>query len=145
MSKSLGNVIAPSSISSSGQNSFGVDVLRYWVAAHASSSTSVPVSDKILQMTSQDVDRTRNVLRYIISNLDAKDELVLLELKDLKLVDQYILHCLSEFCQTLAQYYEAMAYNKVCQSLQHFIANDLSAFFFTIIKKPKIRQQENQP
>ena len=92
MSNSLGNVIAPSSISSSGQNSFGVDVLRYWVAAHASSSTSVPVSDKILQMTSQDVDRTRNVLRYIISNLDAKDELVLLELKDLKLVDQYILH-----------------------------------------------------
>ena len=27
-----------------------------------------------------------------------------------------------------------MAYNKVCQSLQHFIANDLPAFFFTIIK-----------
>ena len=145
MSKSLGNVIAPSSITSSGQNSFGVDVLRYWVAAHASSSTSVPVSDKILQMTSQDVDRTRNALRYIISNLDAKDELVLLELKDLKLVDQYILHCMSDFCQTLAQHYEAMAYNKVCQSLQHFIANDLSAFFFTIIKDRLYCEAKDSP
>ena len=132
MSKSLGNVIAPSSITS-GKNSYGVDVLRYWVAAHASSSTSVPVSDKILKMSSEDVDRTRNVLRYIISNLN-DDELVLLQLKELKMVDQYVLHLLSDFCQTLAHYYDAMAYNKVCQSVQHFIANDLSAFFFTIIK-----------
>ena len=134
MSKSLGNVIAPSSITA-GKNGFGVDVLRYWVAAHASSSTSVPVSDNILKMTSEDVDRIRNALRYIISNLNTDDDqLDLLPIQDMKRVDQYLLHQLADFCQTLAQHYDAMAYNKVCQSVQNFVANDLSSFFFTIVK-----------
>ena len=46
MSKSLGNVISPHDVVV--KKHFGVDVLRWWVAKHASSSASVSVGKECL-------------------------------------------------------------------------------------------------
>ena len=47
MSKSLGNVISPQDVVE--KQGLGVDVMRWWVARNASSSTSVNVGKNILQ------------------------------------------------------------------------------------------------
>ena len=72
MSKSLGNVIAPSQIAK-GKNPKGVDVLRYWVGSHACQSTAIQISDSMMETTKQEVNRIRNTLRFIISNLQDQE------------------------------------------------------------------------
>ncbi len=73
MSKSLGNVIAPSHITE-GKTSkksskglvYGVDILRWWVAAHGSQGSSVSVGKNLLDQCKQDVDRLRNVTKFLL-------------------------------------------------------------------------------
>ena len=50
-----------------------MDVLRYWVGAHACQSSAIQVSDNMMESTKQDVDKIRNTLRFIISNLNDQD------------------------------------------------------------------------
>ena len=47
----------------------GVDVLRWWVAKHASSSASVGVGDSILLACKQDTDRLRNCFRFLLGQV----------------------------------------------------------------------------
>jgi isoleucyl-tRNA synthetase len=75
----LGNVVAPSQITK-GKNPKGVDVLRYWVGAHASQSPAIQISDNVMESSKQEVDKIRNSLRFIISNLHEENS----ELLDLK-------------------------------------------------------------
>ena len=76
---SSGNVVAPSQITK-GKNPKGVDVLRYWVGAHASQSPAIQISDNVMESSKQEVDKIRNSLRFIISNLHEENS----ELLDLK-------------------------------------------------------------
>ena len=57
-----------------------MDVLRYWVGAHASQSPAIQISDNVMESSKQEVDKIRNSLRFIISNLHV-DNLELLDLK----------------------------------------------------------------
>lgn len=70
MSKSLGNVVAPDDITKgtaeSGKVVYGVDVLRWWVAAHASHSSSIQVGDSLLAQTKLEVDRIRNTFKFLL-------------------------------------------------------------------------------
>ena len=74
-----GNVVAPSQITK-GKNPKGVDVLRYWVGAHASQSPAIQISDNVMESSKQEVDKIRNSLRFIISNLHEENS----DLLDLK-------------------------------------------------------------
>jgi len=132
MSKSLGNVVAPSQITK-GKNPKGVDILRYWVGAHACQSNAIQVSDNIMESSKQDVDKIRNTMRFIIGNLNDQD-FQQLNLKDMKLVDQYMLHQLRQYYVGLVDSYESMKFNKVCISTMNFVVNELSGFYFTIVK-----------
>ncbi|QQP40569.1 Uncharacterized protein FKW44_014658, partial [Caligus rogercresseyi] len=55
MSKSLGNVVSPSDINT--------DVLRYWVAAHGSLSSSILVTEGAFADSKTEVDKIRNALK----------------------------------------------------------------------------------
>ena len=57
-----------------------MDVLRYWVGAHASQSPAIQISDNVMESSKQEVDKIRNSLRFIISNLHEENS----ELLDLK-------------------------------------------------------------
>ena len=57
-----------------------MDVLRYWVGAHASQSPAIQISDNVMESSKQEVDKIRNSLRFIISNLN-EENLDLLDLK----------------------------------------------------------------
>ena len=45
-----------------------------------------------------------------------------------------MLHRLSEYYQTMTSHYEAMAFKKVCMTIQNFLANDISGFYLTLLK-----------
>ena len=84
MSKSLGNVVDPRGV----VDARGVDLLRWWVGLHASSSTSVPVGDKVLAASQLEVNKIRNTLKFFLGVLNGfpadsqsvgQDELFLLD------------------------------------------------------------------
>ena len=50
-----------------------MDILRYWVGAHACQSNAIQVSDNIMESSKQDVDKIRNTMRFIIGNLNDQD------------------------------------------------------------------------
>jgi len=128
MSKSLGNVISPKDVVE--KKSLGVDVLRWWVALHASSSTSVMVGDSILMASKADVDRIRNSVRFILGLLDGAEEV---EGEVRTLLDRSILHRLHSFVNSCAGFYDAMEYSKVCLATNSFLAN-LSSQYMHLVK-----------
>ena len=72
MSKSLGNVISPHDVIV--KKCLGVDVMRWWVAKHASSSASVSVSQNILLACKADMDRLRNCVRFLLGQISSLEE-----------------------------------------------------------------------
>ena len=128
MSKSLGNVISPHDVVV--KKSLGVDVLRWWVAKHASSSASVGVGDSILAACKQDMDRLRNCFRFLLGQISGLDKgYQPLAHDKLCLLDQLVLHSLHGFCSTVRQHYDNMEYAKVALTtlgwLSWFSANYL--------------------
>ena len=107
MSKSLGNVISPKDVIE--KKSMGVDVLRWWVALHASSS-SVMVGDSILSASKADVDRIRNSVRFILGLLE---EATGTGGEVRTLLDRSTLHRLHSYVNACAGFYDAMEYSKV--------------------------------
>ena len=135
MSKSLGNVVAPMDIVQGAKKkpAYGVDTLRYWVAAHACRSANIQVSDKVMAITKQEMDRLRNYLRFAISNIESEEH-DLVPLEQMKLVDRYMLHRTAVFYEKLAESYDALFLNRVCQLTQSFAIHELSGFYYSIIK-----------
>ena len=128
MSKSLGNVISPHDVVV--KKSLGVDVLRWWVAKHASSSASVGVGDSILTACKQDMDRLRNCFRFLLGQISSLDsDYQPLPHDKLCLLDKLVLHSLHGYCSTVRQHYDNMEYAKVALTtlgwLSWFSANYL--------------------
>ena len=132
MSKSLGNVISPQDVIV--KKSLGVDVMRWWVAKHASSSTSVSVSNSILLACKADMDRMRNCLRFLLGQISGLGEdFESCDYKDLVLLDKLVLYNLSCYSQSVEQHYEKMEYSKVCLSTLQFLSW-LSSDFLSLSK-----------
>ena len=85
-----------------------------------------------MALTKQETDRLRKVLRFIISNLNDIQEP--LPIQKMKIVDQYMLHCLATYYENIATKYDTMHFNRVCQMTENFVANDLSSFYFSLVK-----------
>lgn len=66
MSKSLGNIIKPEDIC----KKFGVDAMRFWIAAHATQHTSIPVSMKLLEDSAVNLGKIRASLKYLMGSID---------------------------------------------------------------------------
>ena len=112
MSKSLGNVISPHDVVVN--KSLGVDVLRWWVAKHASSSASVGVGDSILTACKQDMDRLRNCFRFLLGQISGlSSDYQPLAHDRLCLLDKLVLYSLHGYCCSVRQHYDNMEYAKV--------------------------------
>ncbi|SCV66957.1 BQ2448_5603 [Microbotryum intermedium] len=144
MSKSLGNVLSPATIIQGGKNpktqpAYGVDLLRMWVAS-VDSTKDVLIGPSILAQTFETLRKIRNTARFMLGNLaateGARDAEVGVEIGELGLIDQYILHELYVFEKTTREAYEAFNFSRVYQSLASFSNTTLSSFYFDIIKDP---------
>ncbi|CAO3658029.1 unnamed protein product [Umbelopsis ramanniana] len=147
MSKSLGNTIVPSLITQGGKDlkknpAYGTDVLRLWVA-NTEFTKDVSVGPTVIAQVSDMIRKVRTTSRFMlgsISDFSLKDTVPYDQLKP---VDQYMLHELAQFNNTMTQSYEAFDFNGAMQALQHFTANTLSSFYFDVIKDRLYNDPQN--
>ena len=133
MSKSLGNVISPDDVLKS-EKQFGADTMRLW-AAFSNYSGDVHISDEILQQTNDFLQKIRITCRFALGNLSSFDPVAnLLPYSQLSSLDRYMLHILSCYTSEATQAYESFNFSRLQTLLNKLIPNDLSAFYFEIIK-----------
>lgn len=102
MSKSLGNIISPKQIT----DKYSVDIMRWWIASHATQHASIPVSYKLFDSSAENVQKIRSVFKYLLGVIGQKpdmqsqnniDDTLDIQTRNLKYLDKYMLHQLQEF------------------------------------------------
>ena len=130
MSKSLGNVVSPESIT----KKFGAEIIRLWVSSVDYTSDTGFGEDSL--KTPKDVYfRIRNSFKYILGNLSdftfSENGIDYSEMLD---IDKYILARLDILKEKLIKEYDEYQFHKVFRDFHHFCANELSSFYFDILK-----------
>ncbi|KAK9498314.1 hypothetical protein O3M35_002975 [Rhynocoris fuscipes] len=141
MSKSLGNVIDPQdiirgSLKSKRSNALGIDVLRWWVAAHGTQHTNIAVSETTLNNSAETIKKIRNTFKYLLGCIDDLPHSCLErpQWNKFSILHTYMFHSLSGFLDTVEEHYDSYQFNKVCNAIINFVANELSSIYFIIIK-----------
>ena len=130
MSKSLGNIIAPSNI----QKQLGSDILRLWVSS-VDYQADVRISQDILKQTSESYRKIRNTFRFMLGNLsDFDPNKDAVPDADLEEVDKYMLFRLQELVKSVLQSYEQYDFANVSQEIHNYISGSLSAFYLDFAK-----------
>jgi len=130
MSKSLGNIIEPSSI----VERYGAEVLRLWVASQEFTE-DVRISETILARLSEAYRKLRNTFRYALGNLaDFDPEKDAVEASEMEELDQWILLRAENLVAQCRAWYEELAFHKVYHAVYDFAITDLSALYFDVLK-----------
>ncbi|RWS03225.1 isoleucine--tRNA ligase-like protein [Dinothrombium tinctorium] len=149
MSKSLGNVIDPNEI----VEKHGADFLRWWVARNFSNN-QILWKNTISQTKSFDKVnkikikflllnlfflfffflKVRQTLRFCIGCLNGFNASHCLNLHQMSLLDQYMLHLLHGFSEDIQSLYSKNDFKNIVESSMNFITEDVSAFYFEIAK-----------
>ncbi len=129
MSKSVGNVLAPSEII----DKYGAELLRLWVSA-VNYQEDIRISDEIMTRLVDAYRRIRNTCKFLLSNLWDLTAADLLPPDQLMEVDRFALDLLSRRHQEIQAAYHNFEFHKVYQLLQSVCVTDLSAFFLDIAK-----------
>ncbi|KAG5325590.1 SYIM protein, partial [Pseudoatta argentina] len=138
MSKSVGNVINPETITKGGKNlskdpAYGVDTLRWWIASHGCQHSQVPVTTALLRESHESVQKLRLVLRFLLGVLHSYSEGMTVELEYLYL-DKYMLHCLHQYNKKIQNLYDNYLYHHVSKLVTYFLANTVSPVYCHLIK-----------
>jgi isoleucyl-tRNA synthetase len=129
MSKSIGNVISPDTIT----KKYGTDALRFWVAAHSTQHSLIPVSSKLLEDSASNLSKIRSTLKYLLGVL-GKSSSTRIESENITHLDKYILHQLSEFTRNVDENYENFQFNRIIAFVNNFVNTDLSSCYLHLIK-----------
>ncbi|XP_065359471.1 isoleucine--tRNA ligase, mitochondrial [Calliphora vicina] len=131
MSKSLGNVISPTDI----RKTYGVDVLRWWVASHGTQHMAITVSDKLLQQSAENLSKIRSTLRYLNGVIGERSNITNCLAIDKQIyLNRYLLNKLFDFEQEIFSLYDCYEYNRVVANVQNFVTNQISAIYVHLIK-----------
>lgn len=127
MSKSLGNVVSPTSITQGSKKDklvLGVDGLRVWVAGHATQHANILAGPGVFKEAKADLDNLRLVLRFIlgVTSEEIRSDSDLLAYEELRALDKYLLHCLSEFLRDVTDCYDDLKYHTVMVKINNFRA-----------------------
>ena len=131
MHKSLGNTIEPQEII----RKSGADLLRLWVAS-VDFTEDVRLSEVILDRLSEAYRKLRNSgFRYMLGNLHDFDPVQHSVSGDQLLsLDSWILVRAEELIQKCRAFYDEYAFHKVYRATYDFVATDLSAVYFDVLK-----------
>lgn len=128
MSKSIGNTVSPKTI----LNKNGADILRLWTAS-VDYQADVRIGDEIIKQISETYRKYRNAIRFSLGNLNHYKNQTY-DINELSNVDQYMLVLLNELTAKVLRAYENLEFKAVVESVNNFITNELSAFYFDFIK-----------
>jgi isoleucyl-tRNA synthetase len=130
MSKSLGNTIDPNQVF----NKLGADILRLWVSS-VDYQADHRISDNILNQTTEVYRKIRNTLRFLLGNLGhfdpLKDRVAFERLDEL---DRFALIRLNQMIEKVVKAYDSYEFHVVYQTIHHFCAVEMSAFYLDVIK-----------
>ncbi|HVJ26615.1 MAG TPA: isoleucine--tRNA ligase [Vicinamibacterales bacterium] len=130
MSKSIGNVIAPSEVIKES----GAETLRLWVAS-SDFREELRVGKQILQRVVEAYRKIRNTCRYLLANLydfdPARDQLAPSAMQE---VDRYALARYAEVAQAVLAAYDRYDFPGIFQRLNQLTTVDLSAFYADVSK-----------
>lgn len=130
MSKSLGNVVAPSEVI----DRFGAEILRLWVTA-SDYREDIRISPGILKQLSDAYRRIRNTSRFVLGNLydfDPQTDAVAYE--TMLEIDRFTLHRLQELVERLQRAYDNYDFHIIYHRLYNFCTIDLSSFYLDVLK-----------
>ena len=130
MSKSLGNIVAPQSVS----DKLGAEIIRLWVAA-TDYSGDLNIDDKILARVVDGYRRIRNTLRFLLANTSdfdaAADAVPHAEMLE---IDRWALARTAQFQAEVLAHYDVYEFHPVVSKLQVFCSEDLGAFYLDVLK-----------
>lgn len=126
MSKSIGNVVNPDEI----VEKYGSDVLRLW-ALSANFKNDVNMGTEIINQVAETKRKIRNTLRFILGNLKGYEKS---SYNEFRWIDKLMLARLKEFNEACKKSMESYDFPSVVQQLCRFCVQDLSAFYFEILK-----------
>jgi isoleucyl-tRNA synthetase len=130
MSKSRGNVVAPSELI----EKLGTDGLRLWASAIDYGGDAV-VSEVLIRNVSEVYRKVRNTLRFLVSNLYdfdiTKDEVAI---KDMSMLDRYAFEQLVVTNNKIVSLYNDVDFTAVFHELAEYCTVHLSQFYLDIIK-----------
>jgi isoleucyl-tRNA synthetase len=130
MSKSLGNVVAPSQVI----EKHGAEILRLWVSA-ADYRDDIRISDGILKQLSDAYRRIRNTSRFILGNLsDFEPGRDTVSIDQMMEIDRFMLHRLSQLIERTRSAYDTYDLHVIYHTLYNFCTVDLSSFYLDILK-----------
>ncbi len=130
MSKSLGNVILPQTVT----KSLGADVLRLWVSA-TDYSKEITVSDEILKRIADSYRRIRNTLRFLLGNLHGFDTARHpVPWNEMVALDRWAVSRAFAMQNELVTAYRNYELHEIYQKIHNFCVVDLSGFYLDIIK-----------
>ncbi len=130
MSKSVGNVVAPSEVI----EKYGAEILRLWVASE-DYRDDIKVSDEILKQVSDAYRKIRNTIRYLLSNLsDFQPEKHMVADNELPEIDRWALAKFEELKSKIVLSYERYEFHAIYHGLNNFCGTTLSAFYLDILK-----------
>ncbi|GMP56839.1 hypothetical protein CsSME_00021161 [Camellia sinensis var. sinensis] len=137
MSKSLGNVVDPSTVIEGRKNpespSYGADVLRLWVSS-VDYSGDVMIGSQVLRQMSDIYRKLRGTLRFLLANLHDWEADYAVPCNDLPMIDQHALFQLENVVKNIKESYENYQFFKIFQIIQRFVIVDLSNFYFDAAK-----------
>jgi isoleucyl-tRNA synthetase len=130
MSKSLGNVVAPQTVS----EKLGAEIIRLWVAS-TDYSGDLNIDDKVLARVVDAYRRIRNTLRFLLANtsdFDVAHDLV--PVAHMLEIDRYALARAASLQTEILAHYEVYEFHPVVAKLQVYCSEDLGAFYLDVLK-----------
>ncbi len=130
MSKSLGNVVTPSSIT----KNLGADILRLWVAS-VNYTQEITVSDEIFKRQADAYRRIRNTSRFLLANLNGFEPAQhSVAFDDMVALDRWVVDKASRLQTEIVNAYNEYEFHVVVHKLMNFCTNELGGFYLDIIK-----------
>lgn len=150
MSKSLGNVIAPTEIiagmesspkviqatSSKKQrevHSLGPDALRLWVAS-SDWTKDVVISQTVVKTVHASLDKYRVTMKLLLGLLEDFTLDMAVPYDELSVLDQISLLQLHRVSKTVQRAYPSFEFHRAVTAINRWVATDLSGFYFEGIK-----------
>ncbi|WP_104743125.1 isoleucine--tRNA ligase [Helicobacter cinaedi] len=128
MSKSKGNVIAPSEII----KTQGSEILRLWVALSQYQSDQ-NISDEILKQVGEQYRKIRNTIRFLLANADIEPS-VMVGFSELGAIDRWILQTCDSVFESAYSYFDTYDFAKAFQVVMNFLSNELSGIYLDLCK-----------
>lgn len=128
MSKSKGNVIAPSEII----KTQGSEILRLWVALSQYQSDQ-NISDEILKQVGEQYRKIRNTIRFLLANADIKSSMMV-GFDELGAIDRWILKTCDSVFEEAYSYFDTYDFAKAFQVVMNFLSNELSGIYLDLCK-----------